>query len=81
MSDEEKILIENVRDSNRISFKTLFNRYHDQLFRFVVYKVQDADTAKDITQETFLRVWKKGNHFNRKNHFFTNRPHLNQFMP
>ena len=58
MSDEEKILIENVRDSNRISFKTLFNRYHDQLFRFVVYKVQDADTAKDITQETFLRVWK-----------------------
>ena len=71
MSDEEKILIENVRDSNRISFKTLFNRYHDQLFRFVVYKVQDADTAKDITQETFLRVWKKRKSLQPEKSFFS----------
>ena len=71
MSDEEKILIENVRNSDKASFKTLFNQFHDQLFRFVAYRVQDADTAKDITQETFLRVWKKRKSLQPKKSFFS----------
>ena len=71
MSIDEKILIKNVKDSNRISFQKLFYQFHDQLFRFVVYRVQDADIAKDITQETFLRIWEKRGSLQPEKSFFS----------
>ena len=58
MLQEEKILLEEVKKSNKVAFKKLFFNYHDTLSRFVLYKVQDKDIAEDITQETFLRIWK-----------------------
>ena len=71
MSIDEKTLIKNVKDSNRISFQNLFYQFHDQLFRFVVYRVQDADIAKDITQETFLRIWEKRGSLQPEKSFFS----------
>ena len=71
MSIDEKTLIKNVKDSNRNSFQKLFYQYHDQLFRFVVYRVQDADMAKDITQETFLRIWEKRESLQPEKSFFS----------
>ena len=58
MLQEDKILLEKVKNSDKVAFKKLFFNYHDTLSRFVLYKVQDKDIAEDITQETFLRVWK-----------------------
>jgi len=54
----EKILIENVKHSDRDSFKKLYIQYHPVLFRFVVSRVRDEDVAEDIVQETFVRIWK-----------------------
>ena len=71
MSIDEKTLIKNVKDSNKISFQKLFYQFHDQLFRFVVYRVQDADIAKDITQETFLRIWEKRESLQPEKSFFS----------
>ena len=71
MSIDEKKLIKNVKDSNRNSFQKLFYQYHDQLFRFVVYRVQDADMAKDISQETFLRIWEKRESLQPEKSFFS----------
>ena len=71
MPIDEKTLIKNVKDSNRNSFQKLFYQYHDQLFRFVVYRVQDADMAKDITQETFLRIWEKRESLQPEKSFFS----------
>ena len=59
MKEQEKILLEKVKNSDQNAFHQLFSDFHDNLFRFVVYRVQDSDLAEDITQETFLRVWKK----------------------
>ena len=59
MKEQEKILLEKVKKSDQNAFHQLFSDFHDNLFRFVVYRVQDSDLAEDITQETFLRVWKK----------------------
>ena len=53
----KKLLIK-VKNSDTLAFKKLFSDYHDTLFRFVIYKTRDSDLAEDITQETFLRVWK-----------------------
>ena len=58
MTEKEKILLKKVKESDKDAFQQLFSDFHDALFRFVIYRVQDSDLAEDITQETFLRVWK-----------------------
>lgn len=57
MQQAEKILIENVKHSDKGSFKKLYLQYHPVLFRFVVSQVVDADIAEDIVQDTFVKVW------------------------
>ena len=71
MSIDEKKLIRNVKNSRKSSFQKLFFQFHDQLFRFVVYRVQDTDIARDITQETFLRVWEKRESLQPEKSFFS----------
>ena len=58
MQQAEKILIENVKHSDKDSFKRLYLQYHPILFRFVISRIHDEDIAEDIVQETFIRVWK-----------------------
>ena len=58
MQQAEKILIENVKHSDKDSFKKLYLQYHPVLFRFVVSRIRDEDIAEDIVQETFIRIWK-----------------------
>ena len=35
------------------------DEFADRLFRFVVKSVKDEDTANDIVQETYARLWEK----------------------
>ena len=71
MSIDEKTLIRNVKNSKKSSFQKLFFQFHDQLFRFVIYRVQDTDIAKDIIQETFLRIWEKRRSLQPEKSFFS----------
>ena len=54
----EKTLLYRLKNSDRDAFQTLFYNYYESIFSFVTYKILDADLADDITQETFLRIWK-----------------------
>ena len=58
MAETEKILLEKLKYSDKSAFQQLFHDFYDSLFRFVIYRLQDSDLAEDITQETFLRVWR-----------------------
>jgi RNA polymerase sigma-70 factor (family 1) len=57
MHERDEQLIERVRSSDREAFRSLFEKYQPILFRSVLHSLQDADTAHDIVQETFVRVW------------------------
>ena len=59
MKELEQDLLKKVKNSDKSAFHQLFSNFYDTLFRFVVYKVKDSDFAEDISQETFLRVWKR----------------------
>lgn len=39
-------------------FKEIYEKESDAIFRFVLVKVSDRNQALDITQETFMRLWK-----------------------
>jgi len=53
----EPDLLSRVRSSDVTAFKLLFERYQPMLFRQIAGSARDADLARDIVQETFIRVW------------------------
>tara|TARA_R110002051_G_scaffold63132_1_gene114890 strand:- start:10806 stop:11279 length:474 start_codon:yes stop_codon:yes gene_type:complete len=42
-----------------MNFETIYNTYWQKIFRLCMGYVNDADAAKDLTQETFIKVWKQ----------------------
>lgn len=44
--------------SERVQFEEAFELYSDALFRHCFFRLSDREKALDLTQETFLRVWK-----------------------
>jgi len=71
MGSKEQSLLKRVRASDSFAFKELFYDFHDPLFRFTVYRVHDEDIAEDITQETFIRVWKNRKRLQPTKSFFS----------
>ncbi len=56
-------LLAETKGGNLTSFETLVKRYEDRLLSFAYKTLKDEDAAKDVTQETFIRVFKKINSF------------------
>lgn len=38
-------------------FLDIFESHNDDIFRFIVFRVSDRDTALDLTQECFAKFW------------------------
>lgn len=41
----------------KIHFKETYDEHADALFRFAFYKLSDREKAKDVVQDTFVKVW------------------------
>ena len=50
-------------------FKVLVDRYFRQIYAFIYGYVKDTDAAEDVTQDTFVKVWKNIKKFDRKKSF------------
>ena len=57
INDEQ--LFDLIRKSNLEAFKTIYDRYFDQLYLFLSVQCHDADEVKDVIQEVFYQLWKK----------------------
>lgn len=55
----------NLCDSN--FFEKIYDEYSDSLYRFLFYKYQDRETAEDITQNVFLKIWENCKKFHLSN--------------
>ncbi len=40
-------------------FKSLFDTYFDDVRKYILYRSGDEETATDIAQDTFMRIWEK----------------------
>lgn len=47
-----------MKEDNVYKFETIYENESDAIFRFCLVRVSDREKALDITQETFLRLWK-----------------------
>ncbi len=52
---------------NKKQFKQLFDNNFDTIRNFIFYRCGNADTASDITQDIFMKIWEKREQFNDLN--------------
>lgn len=55
----EAHLLELAAKGDKQAFGILYQRYLDDIYRFVFYKVSNQSIAEDITEETFLKIWER----------------------
>ena len=59
MRNDDVALIQRILAGDEDAFESLIKKYQKQVHAFAFRKVGDFQTAEDITQETFLRVYQK----------------------
>jgi len=52
-------LVHAAQEGDRSAFATLYDRYVDVVFRYVLFRVGDRELAQDVTSETFLRALRR----------------------
>ncbi|WP_433233948.1 sigma-70 family RNA polymerase sigma factor (plasmid) [Micromonospora sp. CA-248260] len=65
MLDEVSALVARAQAGDAEAFGLVYDRYVDQVFRFVYRRVLDRATAEDLTSETFLRALRNLTSFRR----------------
>ncbi len=58
-SAQQVSLVEQARDGKRAAFAQLADRFHEDIFRTVFYRVRSRADAEDITQDVFLKAFQK----------------------
>ncbi|PPL03838.1 RNA polymerase sigma factor [Parapedobacter indicus] len=54
---DEKNLLLRLRDGDHDAFDTLYNRYAHRVAAILLRLTRSQDTAEDLLQDTFIRVW------------------------
>jgi len=57
MPTDDQQLMEQIQARDEDAFETLTSRHQELLRRHLMSTVRDAETAQDLLQELFLRVW------------------------
>jgi len=52
-----KKYIKRVRLSDTEAFRKIFEFYQEGVFNFLLYRLNDIETAEDLLQEVFLKIW------------------------
>jgi RNA polymerase sigma-70 factor (ECF subfamily) len=59
----DEALLAAVATGDEGAMRTLYNRHHVRVFRFVTRLVGDATAAEDIVSEAFIDVWRQADRF------------------
>ena len=69
--DMDAQLIDEVGKGNQAAFDILFSKYNNKLYASLLAFTKSQDLAEDLTQKTFIRVWKKIEIFRGDSSLFT----------
>ena len=56
-SYEELQLLNKISQGNELAFKSLFERYRNQLYTYLFKITKSAETAEEIVLDVFLKIW------------------------
>jgi len=58
-TSDERGLLSRVADGNERAFTQLFERYSDVAYGFAIFYTKTAESAEEVVQEIFLKLWLK----------------------
>lgn len=64
LNPTDKQLVTRIREGDKSAFRILFERYFKVLLGTAINLLKDRDSAKDVTQEVFLKIWNKRDSLN-----------------
>jgi RNA polymerase sigma-70 factor (ECF subfamily) len=67
----DRALLEQIAAGDQRAMKTLFARYRDRAFRFIMRLTKDEDIAEETLFETFFEVWRSAPRFEGRSTFST----------
>jgi RNA polymerase sigma-70 factor, ECF subfamily len=56
LSNERQLVLQ-AQAGNAEAFGQLYDAYMERIYRFVYFRVEDQQTAEDLTSQVFLRAW------------------------
>ena len=62
--EELNLLARRIQKGDIKAFDLLYERFSERLFSFAFSMLKNREDAKEIVQETFLKVWNKRSHIN-----------------
>ncbi len=71
MNQNDSQLAQDYIDGDSKSLTVLIEKYVDPIYNFAYRITQDSEMASDITQETFIKVWKNIKKYNTDKSFKT----------
>ena len=57
MKNNEKKLLGELKKGDKEVFIQCYDLYVDQIYRFIFYKIGNAEEAEDLTSAVFLKIW------------------------
>ena len=69
--DMDAQLIDEVGKGNQAAFDILYSKYNNKLYASLLAFTKSQELAEDLTQKTFIRVWKKIETFRGDSSLFT----------
>jgi len=55
--EDERRLVDRAQSGDGEAFAQLYEAYLDRVYRFIFFRVTDAQIAEDLTSEVFLKAW------------------------
>lgn len=59
LEKQQKELLQQLSANNKQALKVIFDEYYDMVFYAVYRIVSDKNTAEDLSQDVFMRLWEK----------------------
>ena len=71
VSDEDTPLVVAIQASDEAAFEQLVSRYDGKLFRIAFHIVHNTEDARDVVQETFIKIFRNIGQFQSQSKFST----------
>lgn len=66
MLDNEKEIIEEIKNGKKEAFGLLYDHYQPRIYRFIYLKVSQKEDAEDLTHQVFLSALRKINEYEER---------------
>lgn len=61
---EDNELLTKLRNGDQMAFAQVYNQYRSKMYAYAYHLCKSAETAEEIVQEVFIRIWQKREQIN-----------------